>query len=302
MIGSEVISALPKSSLIDLLELLLRAGVPELPELEVRVRGVRGLRRRRARGRRGPGPGCRRRRSGSGSAPSGRPWRSARRCPGGRGPRSPGSRGPWPAGAGRRVRPPGTRGRRRSRSCSGRAPSRPRAWATASRMALSARLDSPTPVSLASSVLVPTAPSSANATNTNASHPQIAVLRCWALQPPMRQPGPGGPRGLPWRSREIPTSRSPSVATQREANLPRAGEPCRRKPSARARAHRPADARQVRASSKTGAMMLPRRVSWGRPSRWPVSWITVAQSRSQSCVMLAVVGQRQRARVIVQLR
>jgi len=52
---------------------------------------------------------------------------------------------------------------------------------------------------------------------------------------------------------------------------------------------------------KIGAMTLPGAESWGRPSRWPSSWVIVVQSMSQSSRMLAVVGQRQLAKAITQL-
>ena len=38
---------------------------------------------------------------------------------------------------------------------------------------------------------------------------------------------------------------------------------------------------------KTGAITLPRVESWERPSRCPISWITVVQSTSQFADMLA---------------
>ena len=68
-------------------------------------------------------------------------------------------------------------------------------WAcsgAASAMAWSARPDSPTPVSLCCRVLVPTALPMNKATSTNASHPQIAVLRCCALHMPALDASPRG--------------------------------------------------------------------------------------------------------------
>src|SRR4051794_23333611 len=53
-------------------------------------------------------------------------------------------------------------------------------------MAVSARRDSPLPVSSSASVFVPIAPPRTNAMTTNASQPKMAVLRWRALQWPAR--------------------------------------------------------------------------------------------------------------------
>ncbi len=92
---------------------------------------------------------------------------------------------------------PGTTGRWPARCRSGRAPSRPHASARRPSSALSARPDSPTPESEVSSALVPTALPIANARNTNASQPQIASLRCWALHTPARAATPFGRQPMP---------------------------------------------------------------------------------------------------------
>src|SRR5262245_29028567 len=80
-------------------------------------------------------------------------------------------------------------------------------------MAWSARPESPTLPSVCSSVLVPTAPPIPSATTTNASHPQIASLRCWALHTPARDARPRtavSPDGPLWggRDADIRTSMS----------------------------------------------------------------------------------------------
>jgi hypothetical protein len=53
-------------------------------------------------------------------------------------------------------------------------------------MICSARPESPASASAGSRDFVPITLPSATATNTNASHPKIAVFRCAALQRPMR--------------------------------------------------------------------------------------------------------------------
>src|SRR5262249_59108954 len=77
----------------------------------------------------------------------------------------------------------------------------------------SARPDSPTLLWLCSSVFVPAAFPAMTAITTKASQPQIASLRCWALQTPARAATPRGviPNSCLWFSGRDADMRPPVV-------------------------------------------------------------------------------------------
>ena len=186
VIGSEVTSAVLKSLLIDVAHLVVGARVAELADRQLRVGGLRG----------GDGP---QRRVGAllgrclvaGDLEAGQGGVAVRRdlrAVGGRrrGSRSRRRRAAGRGGTGRRPPRRGSGGCSRSAVALCTSTISSALFGKAASTVRSARPDSPTPRWALSSVFVPTAPPTMKATITNASQPQIAVLRCSALQRPMR--------------------------------------------------------------------------------------------------------------------